>query len=72
METFILDKNSKFPKTYPFHLTFNEQTKGILKRYCNYKLFSFVFVSEAERNRNIESIKQEIKAKYTGNLKLDF
>ena len=58
-------------KEYPYHLTFSEQIKRILKRYCNYATFTFLFKTESELNESINYIKKEIIREYYDYKKLN-
>lgn len=51
-------------KKYPYTLTFTPHLKHILKYYCNYKTFSFMFKTEKEVLENIKEIEIEIDKKY--------
>lgn len=51
-------------KKYPYTLTFTPHVKYILKHYCHYATFSFLYRTEGEVLEAIKSIQIEIDRKY--------
>lgn len=62
METLIFDfKISESDKAgYYFKLSFSNKTKYLLKKYCKYKTFSFVYKTEKLALLDAEQIKKEL------------
>lgn len=72
IEDFKISETDVRGKKYPFKITFSQKVNSILKKYCYYQTFVFLYETRQKAEVDLTSIKNEIKQNYTGNLIINY